>query len=89
MLNDVKNPLSSGFVCSTLLKHGLISRCQYEKILKKKEAFKRELEKRECRMKSAGLANVPITIIDVIVSLNLVSPYNEMKPLTRSLFIRF
>ncbi len=85
MLNDVKNPLSSGFVCSTLLKHGLISRRQYEKILKKKEAFKRELEKRECRIKSAGLANVPITIIDVIVSLNLVSPYNENETLDEEL----
>ena len=75
MPNDIKNPFSVKNVCRTLLKSGLISHGQEKEILEKKESFTKRLEK----LRAVKHANAPfgariinpITIIDVIASLNL------------------
>lgn len=75
MSNDIKNPFSVKNVCRTLLKSGLISHGQEKEILEKKESFTKRLEK----LRALKHANAPfgariinpITIIDVIASLNL------------------
>jgi len=75
MPNDIKNPFSVKNVCRTLLKSGLISHGQEKEILEKKESFTKRLEK----LRALKHANAPfgariinpITIIDVIASLNL------------------
>lgn len=75
MSNDIKNPFSVKNVCRTLLKSGLISHGQEKEILEKKESFRRRLEKLRALKQAnapygARIIN-PITIIDIISSLNL------------------
>jgi len=75
MLNDPNHPLSTRNVCRTLEKNGLISSAQVKKIEKKEEIIKAKLEKeraKKYRERPAAFRIInPITIIDVITSMNL------------------
>ena len=75
MENDLNSPITDASVCQALLNHTLISAEQAQDILNKKQALKQKLKKFRGKSQetTAGSARIesPITIIDVIVSLNL------------------
>lgn len=75
MVDDLNKPLSSKNVCQALVKHRIISKTQAEEILKKKDAVKEKLEKLQAQRHASSRSEFkivnPITIIDVIASLNL------------------
>ncbi|HUV78190.1 MAG TPA: GspE/PulE family protein [Desulfobacterales bacterium] len=72
MTNDIQNRLSAQNVCRTLLKKGLITSGQAEKILKKKDVLEARLKKQKNRNPASGTRSVnPVTSIDIITALNL------------------
>ena len=73
---DTKHhPLSSEYVCQALCKKGLISQAQEAQIRKNGKSIQKKLEKDQVRPDDtsgvSGRILAPITIIDVIVSINL------------------
>ncbi len=69
------HPLSPGNILHILLKDRLITRAQAMDIQKKKDILIQNLEKRRASTPSAGVRiDNPVTIIDVIASLNLERP---------------
>jgi general secretion pathway protein E len=82
MPKDLQNPLSTKKVCQTLLKKGLISTDQFKKIKKKNKVLKAKLEKQNIgKHPSRARITSPVTIIDVITSLNLKRYDNDSKVL--------
>ena len=75
MPNDSSHHMSASNVCKALVKGGLITRAKADEILKKEESLKRKLEKPGSpkRGSSGGVygTSYPVTIIDVLASLNL------------------
>jgi len=72
MTNDIQNRLSAQNVCRTLLKKGLITPGQAEKILKKKDVLEARLKKQKNRNRASERRSVnPVTSIDIIAALNL------------------
>jgi hypothetical protein len=75
MISDSDKVFSSDYVCRTLLKYKLINEEQREEILRKRLDIKRKLEKvramRHTTASSKGRIISPITIVDVITSLEL------------------
>ncbi|MCP4346211.1 MAG: type II/IV secretion system protein [Desulfobacterales bacterium] len=69
--NEDHNPFSAKNVCGTLLRNGLITSEQSKEILKKKGGLKKNLEKRHATTYSGIKITNPVTIIDVITSLNM------------------
>ncbi len=75
-MSDTKHhPLSSEYVCQALCKKGLISQAQEAQIRKNGKSIQKKLEKDQVRPDDtssvSGRILAPITIIDVIVSINL------------------
>jgi general secretion pathway protein E len=72
MQNDIQNRLSAQNVCRTLLKKGLITSGQAEKILKKKDVLEARLKKQKNRNQASGTRSAnPVNSIDIITALNL------------------
>jgi len=72
MTNDIQNRLSAQNVCRTLLKKGLITSGQAEKILKKKDVLEARLKKQKNRNPASGTRSAnPVNSIDIIAALNL------------------
>ena len=72
MPNDIQNRLSAQNVCRTLLKKGLITSGQAEKILKKKDVLEARLKKQKNRNQASGTRSAnPVNSIDIIAALNL------------------
>jgi len=72
MTNDIQNRLSAQNVCRTLLKKGLITSRQAEKILKKKDVLEARLKKQKNRNQASGTRSAnPVNSIDIIAALNL------------------
>lgn len=72
MTQDKQNRLSAQKVCRVLLNKGFITSGQAKEILGKKETLKARIEKRRIRKNaSEPRTKDPLTIIDVIGSLNL------------------
>ena len=72
MQNDIQNRLSAQNVCRTLLKKGLITPGQAEKILKKKDVLEARLKKQKNRNQASGTRSAnPVNSIDIIAALNL------------------
>lgn len=72
MQNDIQNRLSAQNVCRTLLKKGLITPGQAEKILKKKDVLEARLKKQKNRNQASGTRSAnPVNSIDIITALNL------------------
>jgi general secretion pathway protein E len=72
MKNDSKNPFASKRVCEILAKAGLLSQEQAKDILKREEKLRSALQKGKFH---------PVTIVDVIVSLNLTKKKDPPRPL--------
>jgi general secretion pathway protein E len=71
----MKDPFSPERVCRALLKSGLISEQQHDEILTKEPSLRQRLEKLQKQQKrevgaAEGIYN-PVTIIDVLTSMNL------------------
>jgi general secretion pathway protein E len=75
MQNNLKNPFSIQNVCQTLLNNGLLTNIQIKEISKKKDVAREKLERQRAQRLAASRSELkivnPITIIDVIVSLEL------------------
>jgi general secretion pathway protein E len=72
MPNNNQSLLSAKNICQALLNKRLIEFAQAEEILKKKEILKSRLEKHRNRKNASGDRNInPVSIVDVIASLNL------------------
>ena len=72
MTNDIQNRLSAQNVCRILLKKGLITSGQAEKILKKKDVLEARLKKQKNRNQASGTRSAnPVNSIDIIAALNL------------------
>ena len=75
MQNNLKDPFSIKNVCQTLLKNGLLTNIQIKEISKKKDVAREKLERQRAQRLAASRSELkivnPITIIDVIVSLEL------------------
>ncbi|MDP7416648.1 MAG: hypothetical protein QF888_01490 [Desulfobacterales bacterium] len=69
------HPLSAEYICQALCKKGLISQAQEAQIRKNGKSIQKKLEKDQARPNETssvgGRIPAPITIIDVIVSINL------------------
>ena len=69
------HPLSSEYICQALCKKGLISKEQEAQIRKNGKSVQKKLEKNQARPDETSSVSsritAPITIIDVIVSMNL------------------
>jgi len=80
MPNDIQNKLSAQNVCQALLNKSLIVSSQAKEILKKKEVLKSRLEKQRNRKLASGTGVIgPVTIVDVIASLNLECPGDDSR----------
>jgi len=80
MPNDIQNKLSAQNVCQALLNKSLIVSSQTKEILKKKEILKSRLEKQRNRKLASGTGVIgPVTIVDVIASLNLECPGDDSR----------
>lgn len=80
MPNDIQNKLSAQNVCQALLNKSLIVSGQAKEILKKKEILKSRLEKQRNRKLASGTGVIgPVTIVDVIASLNLECPGDDSR----------
>lgn len=80
MPNDIQNKLSAQNVCQALLNKSLIVSSQTKEILKKKEILKSRLEKQRNRKHTSGTGVIgPVTIVDVIASLNLECPGDDSR----------
>jgi len=80
MPNDIQNKLSAQNVCQALLNKSLIVSSQAKEILKKKEILKSRLEKQRNRKLASGTGVIgPVTIVDVIASLNLECPGDDSR----------
>jgi len=75
MQNNIKNPFSIKNVCQTLLENGLVTNVQIKEISKKRDVAREKLERQRAQRLAASRSELkiinPITIIDVIVSLEL------------------
>jgi general secretion pathway protein E len=85
METNSKNPFQAEFICQLLTQNKMLAPASAKEILRKKEALLQKLEK--VRIKkyentpSAELISNPLTIIDVIASLNLTRLDNPGLPL--------
>jgi len=90
--NTTKNPFSPENVCGILLKYGLLSEAHKQEIFKKKENIKRKLEKlramRHASASSKGRIINPITIVDIITSLQLDRADDSSKALDEELIFQ-
>ncbi len=72
------NPFSTKNICHILVKKNLLSEVRVKEILKKKDIIKKKLEKHKEPVFSSNSSHLeivnPVTIIDVIVSMNLSRP---------------
>ena len=85
MAKKLANPFSTENVCGILIKHGLISADQEKEIRSKRIGVQKKLERARAAKKtsdtSRGRLQSPITIIDVITTLNLNRADNPEKEL--------
>jgi general secretion pathway protein E len=82
MQEDPKNPFSAINVCQVLAKKGVLTKERAKEILKKRDALKQKLQKQRKPTVTAGVRiNNPVTIIDIIASLNLKRADYPMRPL--------
>jgi general secretion pathway protein E len=89
MLKDLKNPFSAHGVVKVLIQNGLLAPGQAKEILSKKESLLKKLEKqqtlRQTAIGSGSRITNPVTIIDVIASLNLNRADDSQKVLDEEL----
>ena len=75
MPKNLKNPFSAEDVCVVLTQNGLLAPAQAKEILRKNESLQKKLEKQQALKQTAigfrSRISNPVTIIDVIASLNL------------------
>ena len=75
MQTDSSNSFSAKKVCEVLTKNRLLSPAQAKEILAKRESLQKKLEKQQARKQVSAISDprmqTPVTIIDIIVSLNL------------------
>jgi general secretion pathway protein E len=85
MVKKRGNPFSTESVCGSLIKYGLISENQKKEILSKRIGVQKKLERaravKQASASSKGRPQSPITIIDVISTLNLNRADNPEKEL--------
>ncbi|MBN2123435.1 MAG: type II/IV secretion system protein [Deltaproteobacteria bacterium] len=85
MSKDFNNAYAPETVCQVLLRYGLISADQKQEILKRRVSVQRKLEKiRAMRAASSGVKSRisnPVTIVDVITSLQMDRADTPTKPL--------
>ncbi|MGB2927389.1 MAG: GspE/PulE family protein [Desulfobacterales bacterium] len=89
MPNNNQNLLSAQNICQALLNKSLIKSIQAKEILKKKEILKSRLEKQRNRKNASGDRNIsPVSIIDVIASLNLKCPGPDARVIDEELIFQ-
>ena len=92
MPKNSENLFSPEKVCGILLNYGLISHEQAQEIFKKKEGIKTKLEKLRAMRHASGSTRSriinPITIVDVITSLELERPDDASKILDEELIFQ-
>jgi len=92
MVKKRDNPFSTESVCGILIKHGLMSEDQKKEILSKRIGVQKKLERaRAMKQKSTaskGRLQSPITIIDVISTLNLNRADNPEKELDEEIIFQ-
>jgi general secretion pathway protein E len=90
--NDVVDPFSVESVCQTLLENGLITDVQVKTVKRKKDAAREKLERLRAQRLATSLSGFkiinPITIVDVIVSLDLSRADNPSWPLDEEIIFQ-
>ncbi|MBW2614585.1 MAG: type II/IV secretion system protein [Deltaproteobacteria bacterium] len=86
------NPFSTESVCGILIKYGLISEDQKKEILSKRVGIQKKLERaravKQTSTSSKGRPQSPITIVDVISTLNLNRANNPEKELDEEIIFQ-
>jgi general secretion pathway protein E len=89
MPNNNNSLLSAQNICQALLNKSLIESVQAKEILKKKEILKSRLEKQRNRKTASGDRNInPVSIVDVIASLNLKCPGPDARVIDEELIFQ-
>lgn len=90
--NDSGDPFSVENVCQTLLESGLVTEAQVKKINRKKDAVREKLERQRAQRLASSRTEFkiinPITIVDVIVSLELSRADNRAWPLDEEIIFQ-
>ncbi|RKY75225.1 type II/IV secretion system protein, partial [candidate division KSB1 bacterium] len=91
-MKRLNNPFSPEKVCKTLLAKGLVTEKQVREIFKKKKSTREKLEQLQAQRLAASLSefkiSYPVTIIDVIVSLDLRRADNPSWPLDEEIIFQ-
>lgn len=91
-MKRLNNPFSPEKVCKTLLGKGLVTEKQVKEIFKKKKAQQEKLEQLQAQRLAAAVSEFkivyPVTIIDVIVSLDLRRADNPSWPLDEEIIFQ-
>lgn len=88
MASENNNPMSDDNICQVMLESGLLSIEQAEQIIRKKDEFKKTLQKRLNSMYSGIKVANQVSIIDIIASLNLDRPDNPALKLDEETIFR-
>lgn len=88
MASENNNPMSDDNICQVMLESGLLSIEQAEQIIRKKDEFKKTLQKRLNSMYSGIKVANRVSIIDIIASLNLDRPDNPALKLDEETIFR-
>jgi general secretion pathway protein E len=90
--NNSGNPFSVENVCQTLLENGLVTDAEVKKIYRKKDAVREKLERLRAQRLASSRVEFkilnPITIVDVIVSLELSRADNRAWPLDEEIIFQ-
>jgi general secretion pathway protein E len=90
--NDSGNPFSVENVCQTLLENGLVTDAEVKKIYRRKDAVREKLERLRAQRLASSRVEFkilnPITIVDVIVSLELSRADNRAWPLDEEIIFQ-
>ena len=91
-LTGNRSPLSTEFVCRTLMRNGLITKDQVKEVFEKKESLKKRLEGIRARqgMEGNGVDRVthPITIIDILTPMNLIRADDSFRGLDEDIIYK-
>jgi len=90
--NDIVDPFSVESVCLTLLENGLVTERQVKTINRQKDAAHEKLERLRAQRLATSLSELkiinPITIVDVIVSLEMTRADNPSWPLDEEIIFQ-
>jgi len=90
--NDIVDPFSVESVCRTLLENGLVTERQVKTINRQKDAAHEKLERLRAQRLATSLSELkiinPITIVDVIVSLEMTRADNPSWPLDEEIIFQ-